>query len=127
MTIVSCSLCAAILAMLNAGCSKGMDSQPQQKTATAAPKDDYAARIRAMPEAARNAVFIRAIRDARFDCQHVASSSEVGKNGSAAWSAVCSDSGQWIIGIGANGNAQVTRGAPLPPGEEQPATSRAGG
>jgi hypothetical protein len=94
-------------------------AQPQQNAATAQ-GGDYEARLRTMPDGARNAVFIRAIRDAGFECQHVASSTPAGKSGTAAWSAVCTDSGQWIIAIGANGNAQVTRGVPLPP-EEEPA------
>jgi len=113
MAAVPLRCCAAFALALLAACSDG--TQPQEKSAAPATEDAFQERIRTMPEAARNAVFIRAIRDAGFLCQHVASSSRMGEGGAPTWSAVCSDSGQWIIAIGANGNAQVTRGAPMPP------------
>lgn len=61
-----------------------------------------------MPEAQRNAVFIRAIRDARQDCQHVESSRPAGEHqGLPVWSATCAGGGTWTIVIMNNGAATV--------------------
>jgi hypothetical protein len=73
-----------------------------------------------MAEGERNAVFIRAIRDAGFDCQHVDSSSyqgmSAGQGGSAGtptWVATCDKASNWVILIGGNGAAQVIKGSDI--------------
>jgi len=94
---------AAALALL-AGC--GGSEQPAANEAGAAV--DYQAKLQAMAEGGRNTTFIRAIRDAGFDCQHVASSSFEGEtNGAPTWSAHCDDGSNWSIVIGEGGVAQV--------------------
>ena len=78
------------------------------------PAGDYQARLEAMPEGQRNAVFIRAIRDAGRECQHVESSTPQGKiNGAPAWMAVCDNGVHWTIAIGRDGIAQVMSTADL--------------
>lgn len=69
---------------------------------------DYQARLQAMPEAQRNATFIRAIRDAEQECQGVESSSYQGEpNGRPTWLARCQGGSEWLIVIGADGGAMV--------------------
>lgn len=69
-------------------------------------------RVAALPEGARDAVFIRAIRDAGFDCQHVDSSVSVAPvRGLPAWRATCRGGGRWTILIAPEGTAQVIEGS----------------
>jgi hypothetical protein len=98
---------AAALGAL-AGCS-GAEEQAAQDNVTV----DYQERLRTMAEGARNATFIRAIRDAGFDCQHVAGSTFQGEAGGApVWTARCDDGRAWTIAVGPTGIAQVSEGAP---------------
>ena len=105
------------LSILLAGCgSEG--GAPQQETTqnalqTAPTGADYQAQLQSMSEGQRNAVFIRAIRDADRPCQHVERSSARGEiNGAPAWTAVC-DGVEWTIIIGDAGVVQVTNEAEL--------------
>jgi hypothetical protein len=69
---------------------------------------NYAARLDTMPPGERNAVFIRAIRDARLDCPGVTDSRKLAEiDGRPAWQARCSNGGEWVIVIGRDGIAQV--------------------
>lgn len=78
------------------------------------PEGDYQARLLEMPEGQRDAVFIRAIRDAGFDCQGVESSTFLGDSaGAPTWQATCDDGEQWTIVIGNAGIAQVANSAAL--------------
>lgn len=87
--------------------------------AAAAPQVDYLARIRAMPQGQRTAVFLRAIRDAGRPCQEVTELTEVtppeaaGTGGPATWSARCDDGGRWVVAIAPDGTATVTDQAQL--------------
>ncbi|SMF61751.1 hypothetical protein [Allosphingosinicella indica] len=91
---------AALLLAL-AGCDGGPQT-PQPAASPAA--NAYADRLVAMPEGERNAVLIRAIRDAGQDCQQVVTSIPAGP---AGWDARCDDDRPWRISIGANGDASV--------------------
>jgi hypothetical protein len=93
-----------VVALPLAGCDK-----PPAPPPPAEPKENAPAeRIAALPEAQRNGVFIRAIRDAGQDCQHVERSTLQGEvDGRPAWLAVCRGGGHWTIGIGKDGVAQV--------------------
>lgn len=65
-------------------------------------------RLEDMPEATRNAVFIRAIRDAGRECQHVESSERAGEHqGFPVWNANCQDGGTWTIVVMNDGTAAV--------------------
>src|SRR5687767_6573968 len=65
-------------------------------------------RLEAMPEGQRNAVFIRAIRDAREECQHVESSEPAGEHqGFPVWNATCAGGGTWTIVVMNDGTAAV--------------------
>ena len=55
-----------------------------------------------------NGVFIRAIRDAGRECQHVESSERAGEHqGFPVWQARCSDGGTWTIVVMNDGTAAV--------------------
>lgn len=72
------------------------------------PEGDYQARLQAMPEGQRNAVFIRALRDAKRDCQGVVSSAYQGLlRDRPTWTARCNDGVGWVIIIGKDGVAEV--------------------
>lgn len=95
------------MALALAGC--GDAEQPEDVTQIEVPSGDvYQSQLQTMDEGARNATFIRALRDAGRQCQHVESSSFVGEeNGVPTWTATCDDGVQWTIMIGNDGVAQV--------------------
>jgi len=97
--------CATAIMML-AGCEKGAPEEDVKKIEV--PEGDYQARLQAMPEGQRNAVFIRALRDARRDCQGVVSSAYQGLlRDRPTWTARCDDGVGWVIIIGKDGVAEV--------------------
>lgn len=74
--------------------------------------------VAALSEGQRNAVFIRAIRDARLECQRVQGSARVGEyRGMPVWRARCQGGGEWIIVVANDGTAQI-----LNPAEAQSVT-----
>ena len=93
-----------------AGCGGG-DSAPAgnaaQAPASAAPQS-VEGQLEALPEAQRNGVFIRAIRDAGNACQHVESSAAAGEyQGMPVWRAQCGGGSSYTIVITGGGVAQV--------------------
>ena len=73
---------------------------------------DVANQLAALPEGQRNGVFIRAIRDAGEDCQHVVASSRAGEyQGMPVWSAQCDGGGSWTIVVTRDGTAQLVNDA----------------
>lgn len=101
----------AVLSFL-AGCDSG--APVPETTNITVPQGDYQARLAQMPEGQRNAVFLRAIRDAGRDCQHVQTSAAASDlDGTPAWTATCDNGVRWLILIGADGIAQVTNAVEL--------------
>lgn len=99
-------IAAAALALPLAAC--GDDAGRTEQANITVPEGDYAQRIAGMEEGARNATFLRAIRDAGHDCQTVQSSSSQGQvNEAPAWTATCEDRSQWTVIIGRDGVATV--------------------
>lgn len=69
-------------------------------------------RLRAMAEGERNAVFIRAIRDSRQECQHVESAAPGEPvRGTPTWRALCERGLSYTIAILPSGTAQVVNNA----------------
>ena len=98
--------------LLLAACDKGAPERTVRDIEV--PEGNYQERLVSMPEGERNAVFIRAIRDAGRDCQQVTSSALQGeRGGQPLWTARCNDGGEWIILIGRGGIAQVANAAEL--------------
>ena len=95
--------CAA-LAAAAAACSPEGEPAANQ----AEPGISYENQLAAMPEGQRNAVFIRAIRDAGLDCQHV-DSSTAGDDyrGMPVWNVRCSGGGNWTVVVSGDGIAQI--------------------
>lgn len=97
---------AALAATLAAGCDRTAPEADDKQIEV--PQGDYQARLEAMPAGQRDAVFLRAIRDAGRDCQNVKGSAPAGTiNGAPAWTAACENGLQWTIAIGRDGIAQV--------------------
>jgi hypothetical protein len=100
-------IAAAALAL--GACSQS--AAPTANTQVATPGDTQN-RLTAMPEAERDGVFIRAIRDANQDCQHVDSSEASGSHqGFPVWTAHCSGGGTYTIVITNDGGATVINAA----------------
>lgn len=77
------------------------------------PPSAFQNQVAALPDGQRNAVFIRAIRDAGFDCQGVTESRRGGEGlrGEPLWIATCNDKKHYGVLLGRDGTAQVvTRG-----------------
>jgi hypothetical protein len=97
---------AALLAASLAGC--GGPSSPAGNESAAAETENVQVRIADLPVGQRNGVFIRAIRDAREDCQHVERSERSGEHqGRPVWTAYCAGGGEYTIVIGDDGMAAV--------------------
>jgi hypothetical protein len=96
---------AAMLVLTTAGCG-GANRNAVVANEAAAEKTGSA--VAALSEGQRNAVFIRAIRDAGLECQHVESSTPAGTDrGRPVWRATCRGNRQWTIVIGDNNDARI--------------------
>ena len=96
------------LAILIAGCGGPDNRSAQAPAGNRAAGTDTAARIASLSTGQRNAVFIRAIRDAGLECQHVDWSELNGTyRGMPVWTASCSRNQVWAIVVGQNGVAQI--------------------
>ena len=92
----------AVLAL--AACDRAPAPPPAPKGPSAFQKQ-----IAALDPAQRNAVFIRAIRDAGHDCQGVTKSEAKPEaaGGEPLWHAICSDKATYGVLIGRDGTATV--------------------
>ena len=97
----------AIVALAAAACSGGQNANaPAASTANEAASAGN--QVAALSEGQRDAVFIRAIRDAGLDCQHVERSVPEGTaNNMPAWRATCQGGGTYLIAVGPDGTAQI--------------------
>lgn len=76
----------------------------------ASPEDGYKARIDALAPPQRDALFLRAIRDAGHDCQQVAGSAYNGEQFEMpSWAARCSDGRDWLVMLARDERALVAR------------------
>lgn len=87
----------------------GCETQPSLNEASNhATAEASGQRIANLSEGQRNAVFIRAIRDAGLECQQVTSSTRAEPyRGMPVWTASCRGGGNWTLVIGANEIVQV--------------------
>jgi hypothetical protein len=109
----------AAFSLAAAACSGG----GQNQTATANTANAAAPvgnQVAALSEAQRNAVFIRALRDAGLDCQHVERAVPAGTvQNMPAWRTTCQGGREWTILIAADGNAQILPEGARPAGNAQ--------
>lgn len=95
---------AAVVTMLSACGPSGAPAPAANDSAGVG----YRNQLQAMPEGQRNAVFIRAIRDAQLDCQHVEGSVPAGDyRGMPVWDVRCAGGGNWTIVVTGDGTAQI--------------------
>src|SRR5437868_4261888 len=82
--------------------------------------------VAGLSDAQRNGVFIRALRDAGFDCQHVERSVPARTvQNMPAWRTTCQGGAEWTILVAPDGSAQILpQGATL--GGNQSAGNSAG-
>jgi hypothetical protein len=98
--------CGAALLLLGA-CDEG--PEPRVKS-IAVQEGGYKARIDSLAPEQRDAVFLRAVRDAGHDCQEVVGSAYNGVQfGMPSWAARCRDGRDWLIMLGKGGQAHVAR------------------
>src|ERR1043166_5012217 len=117
---------AALLALVLAAC--GDNGPLRNETANQAAAANQAvsaqatgARIAALPEPAREAVFYRAIHDAGMDCQDVTASAPGGLyHGLPVWNATCRGGGHWTLVIGNDEMVQVLNANEARLGNDQP-------
>ena len=106
------ALTAAVLGLGLAGCGERAAPPAAEPGTEAVASEDIQNRLETMPEGQRNGVFIRAIRDAGQECQHVERSSRAGEHqGYPLWSATCAGGGNFTIVITTGGVAQVLNDA----------------
>ena len=106
MNIRACGL--GLLLLTTAGC----DQEPARSEArgASAPSENYQAKIDALSPAQRDAVMLRAIRDAKQDCQAVVGTAAAGEQfGMPGWVARCSNGSDWMVMIRPDGTALVAR------------------
>jgi hypothetical protein len=90
-----------------AGCDAGVKPEPPTENQNLRA---IKGRIDELAEGQRNAVFLRAIRDARQPCQAVVGSAYNGIHfGRPSWAARCSDGQDWLVMIEASGRALVAK------------------
>ena len=89
-------------------CSSGGEPAGKAKTQEDSSPAAMQARLEALPEGQRNGVFMRAIRDAGQECQHVDRSERAGDHeGLPLWRAWCEGETSYTIVIARSGAAQV--------------------
>jgi hypothetical protein len=94
----------AILLGVLASCGSSTKNGDGQASAAAS----FGQRLQTLPDGQRDAVFIRAIRDAGLDCQHVAGSApDADYRGMPVWNVRCDGGGNWTVVIGNDGIAQI--------------------
>lgn len=98
---------AAVL-ILVAGCGEMTPANTGNAAVTVPGPEATQNRLEALSEGERNAVFIRAIRDAGLPCQQVESSARAGEHqGLPLWTARCENGVTWTIVLGNDGSAAV--------------------
>ena len=106
---------ASLIALAFSASLAACGSQPAETSANATGNavDNTANQLASLPEGQRNAVFIRALRDANQPCQHVDSSESLGQyRGYPVWRAHCDNGAtNWTIVITADGTAQIINDA----------------
>lgn len=90
-----------------ASCNGGAPAQNESAANETSP-ETMQSRLLALPEAQRNGVFMRAIRDADGECQHVERSEPAGEHqGLPVWRAFCQSGATFTVVISRGGAAQV--------------------
>ena len=108
------TLSLIVLASL-AACDGG--PEPVKTESTDAAQLQIKAKIDALAPRQRDAVMLRAVRDAGHDCQQVLGSAYHGLQfNMPSWVARCSDGRDWLVMLGKNGQAYVARREEKPRG-----------
>jgi len=102
---VLATIAGGALALALAGCGSPSSAPANQIEADPLSTENQ---IAGLAEGQRNGVFIRAIRDAGLDCQHVESSAPAGSHeGFPVWRATCEGGRSYTLVIGNAGTVQI--------------------
>ena len=86
------------------------DSEPAKVASINVTDGGYRERLEALPAKQRDAVFLRAVRDAGHDCQKVLGSARGGVQfGMPSWVARCENGEDWLIMLDKGGRAHVAK------------------
>lgn len=98
----------AIMTILALGACNGTANDSKESKSLESNVVNPVAEITALPEAARNAVFLRAIRDAGLDCQDILKGERLEPMGEkATWRVQCEDGASHLVLVNQNGSAEV--------------------
>lgn len=98
----------AIMTIFALGACSGTANDSTESKVPAGNGVNSVAEITALPEAAQNAVFLRAIRDAGLDCQDILKGERIeATGGKATWRAQCEDGKFHLVLVNPNGSAEV--------------------
>lgn len=116
-----------LAALATASCGGGQQNQPAPAAESGNGAAPAGVQVAALSEGQRNAVFIRAIRDAGLACQHVERSAPLADiQNMPAWRASCEGGKDYTIVIAADGNARVLPGVPAGSGNQSAGNMAAG-
>lgn len=95
-------------ALALAACQAAPDQNAGEAAATAGNISNYTAEVFALSVGQRNAVFLRAIRDAGLACQGVTKSEQLDNTaGKPQWRAECSDGTAHLVQVTPDGTALI--------------------
>ena len=116
MRIQLIGLGALLLSACGSGGGDSANEAENQVNAAPVRLDETQQRVTNLSEGERNAMLIRAIRDANLPCQHVESSVAATEARTApAYFATCEDGAVYAVAIGSDGNATVQPVTPATP------------
>lgn len=96
------------IAALTLGACQAAEDTADNVIDPASNVSNYTAEVIALPEGQRNAVFFRAIRDARLSCQGVTGSEQIAAiGGKPTWRARCDDGVAHLIQVMPDGTVNV--------------------
>lgn len=113
LTVISAITMATVLALAacHAPSQQGVDNAAAADNASnaATGATNAAAAVLALPEAQRDAVFLRAITDAGLSCQAISKTERLpDEGGKPNWRATCSDGSAHLIDLSPDGTAVIT-------------------
>lgn len=96
------------LVALALGACQQVSDQEQAQSNTSGIDRNYTAEVLHLSDSSRNAVLLRAIRNAGFSCQGVTGSERVADAGAApTWRATCNDGTPHLVQVAPDGTATV--------------------
>ncbi|ODP39493.1 hypothetical protein [Sphingomonas turrisvirgatae] len=110
-------LAALLVTACNDGAQPAANVAMNEVAANEADATNYQAEVIALPVAAQEGVFLRAVRDARLACQKVTKSERLeDRQGNPTWRATCDGNNPHLISITRDGTAKIVSRTDAPRG-----------